>query len=82
MDSFGLSCVPQNKMKELELLCSLKEVPLDCTDPENAVMALRYDVKHILTSCSESNFFSKRFYTYATVQKFGISAFFFFFLRN
>lgn len=31
-------------MKELELLCSLKEVPLDCTDPENAVTALRYGV--------------------------------------
>lgn len=31
-------------MKELELLSSLKEVPLDCTDPENAVTALRFAV--------------------------------------
>ncbi len=37
-------------MKELELLCSVKEVPLDCSDPEHAVMALRYEVKHKLTS--------------------------------
>ncbi|XP_067256066.1 probable E3 ubiquitin-protein ligase HECTD4 isoform X7 [Chanodichthys erythropterus] len=36
----------ENKMKELELLCSLKEVPLDCTDPENAVMALREKFFH------------------------------------
>ncbi len=46
----GLFCGPQNKMKELELLCSVKEVPLDCSDPEHAVMALRYEVKHMLTS--------------------------------
>lgn len=31
-------------MKELELLCSLKEVPLDCMDPENGVTALRCGV--------------------------------------
>ncbi|KAG5840240.1 hypothetical protein ANANG_G00186720 [Anguilla anguilla] len=31
----------ENKMKELELLCSLKEVPLDCSDLENVVLALR-----------------------------------------
>lgn len=31
----------QSKMKELELLCSLKEVPLDWSDVENAVLALR-----------------------------------------
>ena len=31
----------QNKMKELELLCSLKEVPLDFSDLENVVLALR-----------------------------------------
>lgn len=28
-------------MKELELLCSLKEVPLDFSDLENVVLALR-----------------------------------------
>lgn len=31
----------QNKIKELELLCSLKEVPLDFSDLENVVLALR-----------------------------------------
>ncbi|XP_046872567.1 probable E3 ubiquitin-protein ligase HECTD4 isoform X1 [Hypomesus transpacificus] len=31
----------ENKMKELELLCSLKEVPLDCSDLENVVLSLR-----------------------------------------
>ncbi|KAF6729287.1 putative E3 ubiquitin-protein ligase HECTD4 [Oryzias melastigma] len=31
----------ENKMKELELLCSLKEVPLDFNDLENVVLALR-----------------------------------------
>ncbi|XP_056457694.1 probable E3 ubiquitin-protein ligase HECTD4 isoform X1 [Gadus chalcogrammus] len=31
----------ENKMKELELLCSLKEVPLDFSDLENVVLALR-----------------------------------------
>uniref|UniRef100_A0A6Q2ZID3 HECT domain-containing protein n=1 Tax=Esox lucius TaxID=8010 RepID=A0A6Q2ZID3_ESOLU len=31
----------ENKMKELELLCSLKEVPLDCSDLENVVLTLR-----------------------------------------
>ncbi|XP_062371736.1 probable E3 ubiquitin-protein ligase HECTD4 isoform X2 [Sardina pilchardus] len=31
----------ENKMKELELLCSLKEVPLDWSDLENVVLALR-----------------------------------------
>ncbi|XP_026795565.1 probable E3 ubiquitin-protein ligase HECTD4 isoform X2 [Pangasianodon hypophthalmus] len=31
----------ESKMKELELLCSLKEVPLDWSDVENAVIALR-----------------------------------------
>ncbi|XP_063042342.1 probable E3 ubiquitin-protein ligase HECTD4 isoform X2 [Engraulis encrasicolus] len=31
----------ENKMKELELLCSLKEVPLDWSDLENVVMSLR-----------------------------------------
>lgn len=36
----------ENKIKELELLCSLKEVPLDCTDPENGVTALREKFFH------------------------------------
>ncbi|XP_048853239.1 probable E3 ubiquitin-protein ligase HECTD4 isoform X2 [Brienomyrus brachyistius] len=31
----------ENKIKELELLCSLKEVPLDCSDLENVVLSLR-----------------------------------------
>ncbi|MGH0151603.1 UNVERIFIED_CONTAM: hypothetical protein FKN15_020765 [Acipenser sinensis] len=31
----------QNKMKELELLCSLKEVVFDCSDLENVVLTLR-----------------------------------------
>ncbi|XP_028827058.1 probable E3 ubiquitin-protein ligase HECTD4 isoform X2 [Denticeps clupeoides] len=31
----------ENKMKELELLCSLKEVPLDWSDLENVVLTLR-----------------------------------------
>uniref|UniRef100_A0A8D3DKM7 HECT domain-containing protein n=1 Tax=Scophthalmus maximus TaxID=52904 RepID=A0A8D3DKM7_SCOMX len=31
----------ENKIKELELLCSLKEVPLDFSDLENVVLALR-----------------------------------------
>ncbi|XP_062874264.1 probable E3 ubiquitin-protein ligase HECTD4 isoform X2 [Trichomycterus rosablanca] len=31
----------ESKMKELELLCSLKEVPLDQSDKENAVITLR-----------------------------------------
>ncbi|KAJ7994262.1 hypothetical protein DPEC_G00264060 [Dallia pectoralis] len=31
----------ENKMKEVELLCSLKEVPLDCADLENVVLTLR-----------------------------------------
>lgn len=31
----------QNKIKELELLCSLKEIPLDFSDLENVVLALR-----------------------------------------
>ncbi|CDQ98865.1 unnamed protein product, partial [Oncorhynchus mykiss] len=31
----------ENKMKELELLCSLKEVPLDWGDLENVVLTLR-----------------------------------------
>lgn len=36
-----LFCLYQNKIKELELLCSLKEVPLDFSDLENVVLALR-----------------------------------------
>ncbi|KTF74064.1 hypothetical protein cypCar_00046878 [Cyprinus carpio] len=40
-------------MKELELLCSLKEVPLDCTDPENAVMALREKFFHEVNSTQQ-----------------------------
>uniref|UniRef100_A0A8C1PPD2 HECT domain E3 ubiquitin protein ligase 4 n=1 Tax=Cyprinus carpio TaxID=7962 RepID=A0A8C1PPD2_CYPCA len=43
----------ENKMKELELLCSLKEVPLDCTDPENAVMALREKFFHEVNSTQQ-----------------------------
>lgn len=39
--SHNLFLFPQNKMKELELLCSLKEVPLDCSDLENVVLTLR-----------------------------------------
>lgn len=35
------SFILQNKMKELELLCSLKEVPFDFNDLENVVLALR-----------------------------------------
>ncbi|XP_030623120.1 LOW QUALITY PROTEIN: probable E3 ubiquitin-protein ligase HECTD4 [Chanos chanos] len=31
----------ENKVKELELLCSLKEVPVDWSDVENVVLALR-----------------------------------------
>lgn len=31
----------KNKIKELELLCSLKEVPLDFRDLENVVLSLR-----------------------------------------
>ncbi|XP_069038398.1 probable E3 ubiquitin-protein ligase HECTD4 isoform X3 [Lepisosteus oculatus] len=31
----------ENKMKELELLCSLKEVLFDCSDLENVVLTLR-----------------------------------------
>ncbi|XP_058850690.1 probable E3 ubiquitin-protein ligase HECTD4 isoform X1 [Acipenser ruthenus] len=31
----------ENKMKELELLCSLKEVVFDCSDLENVVLTLR-----------------------------------------
>ncbi|KAK7934210.1 hypothetical protein WMY93_005106 [Mugilogobius chulae] len=31
----------ENKIKELELLCSLKEIPLDFSDLENVVLALR-----------------------------------------
>uniref|UniRef100_A0A671K5X4 Probable E3 ubiquitin-protein ligase HECTD4 n=1 Tax=Sinocyclocheilus anshuiensis TaxID=1608454 RepID=A0A671K5X4_9TELE len=53
IDSFGLSCGPQNKMKELELLCSLKEVPLDGADPENAVMALREKFFHEVNSMQQ-----------------------------
>ncbi|XP_005729506.1 probable E3 ubiquitin-protein ligase HECTD4 isoform X5 [Pundamilia nyererei] len=46
----------ENKMKELELLCSLKEVPLDFSDLENVVLALRekffqeVNSKHIRSS--------------------------------
>uniref|UniRef100_A0A3B4BE60 HECT domain-containing protein n=1 Tax=Periophthalmus magnuspinnatus TaxID=409849 RepID=A0A3B4BE60_9GOBI len=32
----------ENKIKELELLCSLKEIPLDFSDLENVVLALRH----------------------------------------
>lgn len=41
---FGL--FSQNKIKELELLCSLKEVPLDFSDLENVVLALRQVIKN------------------------------------
>ncbi|XP_016414650.1 probable E3 ubiquitin-protein ligase HECTD4 [Sinocyclocheilus rhinocerous] len=43
----------ENKMKELELLCSLKEVPLDGADPENAVMALREKFFHEVNSMQQ-----------------------------
>lgn len=56
----------QNKMKELELLCSLKEVPLDFNDLENVVLALRFVIEQdlkpsslthsvVLTHCSSAH---------------------------
>lgn len=36
----------KNKIKELELLCSLKEVPLDFRDLENVVLSLRQVVNN------------------------------------
>ncbi|XP_051557544.1 probable E3 ubiquitin-protein ligase HECTD4 [Myxocyprinus asiaticus] len=44
----------ENKLKELELLCPLKDVPLDCTNPENAVMALREKFFHEVNSTQQS----------------------------
>lgn len=41
----------QNKIKELELLCSLKEIPLDFSDLENVVLALRQEAKNAPTFC-------------------------------
>ena len=38
----------KNKIKELELLCSLKEVPLDFSDLENVVLALRQVIQNAL----------------------------------
>ncbi|KAL4646588.1 putative E3 ubiquitin-protein ligase HECTD4 isoform X5 [Arapaima gigas] len=43
----------ENKIKELELLCSLKEVPLDCSDLENVVLALREKFFHEVTSLQQ-----------------------------
>lgn len=45
----------QNKMKELELLCSLKEVPLNFSDLENVVLALRPVIKKILKDHCTNN---------------------------
>lgn len=42
-------------MKELELLCSLKEVPLNFSDLENVVLALRPVIKKILKDHCTNN---------------------------
>ncbi|XP_036454105.1 probable E3 ubiquitin-protein ligase HECTD4 isoform X4 [Colossoma macropomum] len=44
----------ESKMKELELLCSLKEVPLDWSDLENVVMALREKFFQEINSTQQS----------------------------
>ncbi|KPP60610.1 hypothetical protein Z043_121374, partial [Scleropages formosus] len=43
----------ENKIKEVELLCSLKEVPLDCSDLENVVLALREKFFHEVNSIQQ-----------------------------
>uniref|UniRef100_A0AAY5EB62 HECT domain-containing protein n=1 Tax=Electrophorus electricus TaxID=8005 RepID=A0AAY5EB62_ELEEL len=44
----------ESKIKELELLCSLKEIPLDWSDLENAVMALREKFFQEVSSMQQS----------------------------
>ncbi|TSW08319.1 putative E3 ubiquitin-protein ligase HECTD4 [Bagarius yarrelli] len=44
----------ESKMKELELLCSLKEVPLDWSNSENAVIALRESFSQEVSSMPNS----------------------------
>lgn len=45
-------------MKELELLCSLKEVPLDFSDLENVVLALRQVIKNHSSSLNTCHYLS------------------------
>lgn len=46
----------QNKVKELELLCSLKEVPFDFSDLENVVLGLRQViVNHTIVTIHNSS---------------------------